>query len=400
MKIGDFSRMCDTPIDTIRYYMQEGLLTVIKNGGHYEFNNHTEEQLKFIKELKSFGFTLKEIRDAMLFMSYSPLIYSDTLKYKWDLYQRKQKQVSEEIQNLEAIKLSLNEKLNSLDTGMKGNRKIGFPIKALELLQCRKCKTSLEISSSQMIQGEVLKGTLTCECGFELLIEEGIVIDKSSITTYDTFGKREILNYLEETPLNYLVETQKSMSWLMKKMEDSNGKTILDLGSGLGMFIRNAIDRIDESALIILNDICREHMAFLKNTFEKSEHKHKIVFLACDLKQLPLKEKSVDVLSAIGTPTLMIEKDLSMMSHIHQVLKDKSDLLVLESVYTHVDYRNTYFHNLNDRLKKERIEEDYKNYGYQCHSNHMGSLLTNTGKFEPLIQEKDKAYMYSMYYKR
>ena len=61
MKIGQFARESNVSIDTLRYYMELGLLVPCKKGGHYEFDDSCKEDLHEILQLKEIGFSLKNV---------------------------------------------------------------------------------------------------------------------------------------------------------------------------------------------------------------------------------------------------------------------------------------------------------------------------------------------------
>lgn len=67
-KIGEFSKITNLPVKTLRFYNDKGLLIpeevdVYSNYRYYSDNNIQEA--KFINSLKLAGFTLDEIRDSM-----------------------------------------------------------------------------------------------------------------------------------------------------------------------------------------------------------------------------------------------------------------------------------------------------------------------------------------------
>ena len=68
MKIGQLSRASGLPIDTIRYYENQGVLPQPErqvSSGYRLYDNIDVERLQFIRRAKELGFTLTEIRDLM-----------------------------------------------------------------------------------------------------------------------------------------------------------------------------------------------------------------------------------------------------------------------------------------------------------------------------------------------
>ncbi|MDD3253089.1 MAG: MerR family transcriptional regulator [Lachnospiraceae bacterium] len=57
MKIGEFSRLHHVSIDTVRFYVNEGLLVPIKDGYHYQFDQQCSTDFLNIMLLKEVGFS-------------------------------------------------------------------------------------------------------------------------------------------------------------------------------------------------------------------------------------------------------------------------------------------------------------------------------------------------------
>ena len=63
MKISEFAKTVNVSVETIRYYHREGLLNVPSNDiGIRQYGQSHIEQVKFIKNAKLAGFSLKEIQ--------------------------------------------------------------------------------------------------------------------------------------------------------------------------------------------------------------------------------------------------------------------------------------------------------------------------------------------------
>jgi len=65
LKIGDFSKICELPVKTLRYYDQQGLLPPARIDEHTGYRYYSEDQLLTVKRILSFkkeGFTLDQIK--------------------------------------------------------------------------------------------------------------------------------------------------------------------------------------------------------------------------------------------------------------------------------------------------------------------------------------------------
>jgi MerR family copper efflux transcriptional regulator len=68
--ISQLSKITEIPIGTIRFYEKSGLIAgekdaSVKSNNYTYYSEETIEKLDFIKEAKSVGFTLAEIKDCM-----------------------------------------------------------------------------------------------------------------------------------------------------------------------------------------------------------------------------------------------------------------------------------------------------------------------------------------------
>ena len=62
MKIGEFAKKYDVPISTVRYYIDEELLTAKKNGAQYDFDEINEFEMQILLDLRESAFSLEEMR--------------------------------------------------------------------------------------------------------------------------------------------------------------------------------------------------------------------------------------------------------------------------------------------------------------------------------------------------
>lgn len=61
MKIGEFGRSFDLTPETVRYYINEGLIVPNVKNARYDFSEKDCADMELLIKLKSFRFTLKDI---------------------------------------------------------------------------------------------------------------------------------------------------------------------------------------------------------------------------------------------------------------------------------------------------------------------------------------------------
>ncbi len=402
MKIGEFSRKYELSIDTVRHYMDIGILTPIKKGGHYHFGTHTEEQGSTINKLKQLGFKLGEIRKILLYKIFTQIDYENEKEFHHGLMTNKYNEIKIEKDKLSSILDNLENEIKRLENLTVNQEVYGVPLIAIDLLQCPKCEGELILDATRIIKGEVLTGELVCRCNYTLKIKEGIIIDESSYISEDTLDHLELISYIDSTPLNYMLESKKSISWLTESYvsKENNKKVLLDVGTGFGLFARSLLDSQHNDNIVICNDIDKSNLEFVKRVLESSGEKKRVVFVACDLKSLPIKNNCIDILSSIGTSMLVQDKEKSLVDYINKHMKSSSDLYLMESFYNKIDPNNKLALRFRDELKKEKIDENYEKYNYIKESEYVSNPLENGGNYEPLAKEKDEVYFYCLHYSR
>lgn len=77
MKIGELSKLTGFTKDTIRWYEKIGLIQLDKNSryenNYRNYESSVVEKLMLIRQIKSFGFTLNEIKEFMLLQKHDHL---------------------------------------------------------------------------------------------------------------------------------------------------------------------------------------------------------------------------------------------------------------------------------------------------------------------------------------
>lgn len=67
LKIGELSKTTNVSVQTLRYYESLGLINPVKRskGGYRYYNRTVADRIVLIKELKTIGFSLKEIKHLL-----------------------------------------------------------------------------------------------------------------------------------------------------------------------------------------------------------------------------------------------------------------------------------------------------------------------------------------------
>lgn len=67
MKIGELAKQAGVKVETLRFYERQGLLPppMRTDSGYRQYSSDDLHRLRFIQQAKSFGFSLREIKDVL-----------------------------------------------------------------------------------------------------------------------------------------------------------------------------------------------------------------------------------------------------------------------------------------------------------------------------------------------
>ena len=113
LSIGEFSNICKVSTKTLRYYDEIGLLKPSEINPENGYRYYAIEQLErmlFINRLKSYSFSLDEIKEFMQ----SDEKKDDSL---YEAFTRKKKQLEDELQNYNQLLSQLEEDITAIEQG-------------------------------------------------------------------------------------------------------------------------------------------------------------------------------------------------------------------------------------------------------------------------------------------
>ncbi|WP_026476601.1 MerR family transcriptional regulator [Alkaliphilus transvaalensis] len=401
MRIGAFAKHNRVSIDTIRHYMELGLILPQKHGGQYTFEERCQIDLDNVIELKNMGFSLNEIKTIFKFKRLGKLTPYQKDDYYRALYIDKHEELKEEIAILKDQKEKLEIKINELSEKESiKDFKLGIDIKMIELLACSKCNSELVLHDGIINDNQIMDGKLECrQCGEFYYIESGILkisnadMDKELKFQQDYFTY--IREYINVTDSSYLDNINKGLEWLYKKINFSEmkGKVLLDLGSGVGFFLRYIYQDLPDDCYYIAVDHDINRHKFLKNMLERTGCKKKIVFIEVDFLEIPLKRCSVDILiDHSGTSNYSFHHSDFLLSRINHYVKEHAKLLGSYILFKNFSTNSIIEADFRKNFMIETVKEKIFELGYEALGEHISEYVEKGGKYEGYFVKGEKVY--------
>ncbi|MGD8189637.1 MerR family transcriptional regulator [Brevibacillus ginsengisoli] len=297
MKIGAFAKLFHVTTDTVRFYIEQGLLIPDKKQTQYQMNQLCHDDMVFITELKKFQFSLQEIKQILAYRRVTNFSDHEDIDYYNNLLIDKKNKLNKEKEHIsKAIQLIEKAVQTSLPLTKEENF-TGIPLSFVHLLYCPKCHIPLEIKDVMIKEVYIQTGGLICDCGYEASIEEGIIITANLYETspYPSyFYDKETIKEINPSMINIF---EKGNLWFKKILQtiDLKNKLIVETNVDAVVSLPKYIDVLDTSAYYVFSGYS---LAMLKKIKKRIEHKNKnlnvLYILNSDL-NLPLKPQSIDV---------------------------------------------------------------------------------------------------------
>ncbi|EJR54845.1 hypothetical protein IIM_01785 [Bacillus cereus VD107] len=405
MKIGKFGKINNLSIDTIRHYMDLGLIIPEKKGGHYFFDEYCQKDVELILEYKCLGFSLNEIKELFLYKNLAKSMNYEKDTFYQSLFKLKYEKMEQEIKILEERRDKLKEVLNDLSlTNETPNSIIGVDLNILHLLKCSKCGESLILQDGIINSNQITEGNLTCNCGKEYVITSGILAAGNVLKPSDRgLFEDSISNYIHETDIAYLENMHREGEWAKKKLMqlDLNNKILLDIGSGLGFFLRNIYEELPKDCLYIAVDRDLNKLLFLKDVLERRNPKRNILFICADFLNIPIQNQSVDiVIDQSGTSNYSFEHENFLLHELNSLLKPDCYLLSLFILFKNFSINSQITTGFRENFTFLKVTKELQNLQFHSIDERTSNYLERGGKYENFFVQGEKIYTYSFFGKR
>lgn len=405
MRIGKFGEANGLSIDTIRHYMDLGLIVPEKKGGHYFFDERCQNDLEQILELKGMAFSLNEIKVISRYKNFGKLTHYEEDAYYQSLFMDKYKKTEHEIKSLVEMKDKLKLKLDELSVkSARSSSPIGIDLRVLDILKCLKCGEKLTLQDGKISRNQIMEGKLTCDCGEEYDIDSGILIaGKPYESTTGLLLEHNIFEYIHVTDPVYLENIHRGLHWSKRKLHqfDLHNKILLELGSGAGFFLRNIYQELPDVCLYIAVDRNLQRHRFLKSLLERTGSKSKILFICADFLDIPIQDHSVDmVLDFSGTSNYGFEHEEFLLHEVDSLVKPDGFLLGSYIAFRNFGHKSKVEAKFRDNFIVSKIKQNITDLRYIPLEEATSEYIDKGGRFEDFFVQGEEIYSYSFFGKR
>ncbi|MFY9429485.1 MAG: MerR family transcriptional regulator [bacterium] len=397
MRIGKFASKFKVTRDTVRHYLDLGLLNPQKKGGQYFFGEEDLADMEMILGFKGLGFSLAEI---LKLMSCKRLTGVNSEEYRTlylSLLQEKKNSIDKEVQRYLEMRAKIKGIIDlSSNRAKKGGKTLGFPIAALSILACPLCQGRLNISDGKIKANMILKACIHCACGYSALIEDGIYMDPKSVrkrTLPDGRKwptRKEFLALVSPQYINMRYKAVDTMIEMMQEEMDNPGY-ILALDPCVCLFLMHYIKYLPADATYILNEVDPEKVGAAKKEIESNYDHDNFAFFCCDIDRLPIARKTLDiVIDYFMTKRHAREKDSFVIAEVLPLLREQG---LVVGAYPHFKGSSKKAFSLPANLRKYYdLEELQAMYGElaveEKEGIDLGAVLVDN-PYEPELLDKE-----------
>lgn len=403
MKIGEFASTNNISMDTVRHYVELGLILPERTGAQFTYDERCFNDLSEIMDLKGMGFTLNEIKSIFTFKRLGRLTtYQENPVYQ-DIFKNRQSQLAARLEELQKCKERLEGRLKEFDTTNTVGCRHGFDFRKLGLFCCSRCAGEFTLQDARIMDNLISDARLGCKCGKGHIIEDGILFNGTKTSEASESDSDKIADYIETTDPAYLQNVYKGMDWIRRKLdlESVRCKVILELGSGYGFFLRLIYEDLPEDTVYIAVDHNIDSLRFLKSILEKTGCRKNIFFVCSDFLELPLRAGAADlVLDLSGTSNYSFEHEEFLPEEMKRYFKADAGLLGSYILFGNFTSDSLIKENLRKNFRPGHIKQKLESTGFEILDETVGNYLEKGGKFESYFKKGEKVNAYSLSAKR
>ncbi|MED1470548.1 MerR family transcriptional regulator [Bacillus salipaludis] len=379
MKISSFAKKFKVSIDTIRYYMNLGLLIPVKTGTYYEFDQTCEEDMNLITELKSFEFTLNEIREIIDLKRITLLRDHEDLDFYVKLLEQKKAGISYEISKLQSTVQKIDQKMEILRHKETNESSTGFSLLFFPFLRCPVCSGSFQFQNALIQNESIIDGSIHCTCGYHAEIHKSILyapnLDNSIQNSAYLYEHKTVGEM--STDLVKMIEKCSLFTYQNLKNVKLTNKMILEPCIDTFVFLPKYLHLLQENAYYIFCGSKQEMIEKLKAKIDSINPALKVLYIVNSSLHLPLANHSVDYLiDSISFNDYALFNPVFPLAKLTNLCKEDATIIGCTAYYRQGAksirkmeklYPNAYLKN----FEKDFIKANISNFQFQLEENFL-----------------------------
>lgn len=298
VKIGTFARKFGLNASTIRFYINNGLLAPEKAGGQYEFGKECIADMENILKYKKYQFSLDEIQ-LLFFMEKASRFQDEIiLEVCADILKNKKNQLMRERDNLTAFIEELQNEIDHLPVPASIKiREAGVPFTFIPYLYCPYCQQPLKLDSASLAGGSIQSGVLSCECGYEATISDGIVLcaDHEEETPFKAFDNVDsVMSMKTQFSHAYRMLIAKTYIWIYSQIAGylDEAKYIM-AGPFTLNFVLEYLEKLGSDRTCIIFDPSLARISKIRKYL--SAWDYNVIFVVGKPEELPVRYGTIDI---------------------------------------------------------------------------------------------------------
>ena len=404
MKISKFGQENNLTVDTIRHYMDLGLLVPEKKGGHYNFDDNCQMDLELIIEFKSMGFSLIEIKTIFTFKNLGMLAGYEENAYYQSLFDHKYEKIEVEIARLTSVSEKIKKKIDEYNqTPEHTSAPMGININNIHLLACPKCGGPLSLENGSINKNQIIDGELACNCQ-TYKVEAGILFSGTFNKSFPISNTDEYISeYILNTDSFYLETLQKGLQTLKRKITGLHleSTVILEPGTGIGFFLRTIYHDLPDNSVYIAVDYNIEKLKFLKRILERTGLKKEILFICSDFSAIPIKKNSIDILiDNAGTSNYSFKHADFLLEILDGLIKKEAYLLGTYLAFKKFSVNSKVLPPYRDNFIPSKIRSSIEKLNFKLLEEYTSDVISKGGRYEDYFVQGEEVYNYLFFGKR
>lgn len=295
MKIGQVVKRYNVPVNSLYFYINNGLLVPPRRNSQYIFDDRTLEDLEWILELKQMDFPLKTIHRLLSLRRISNFCSEEDQNERKEIFLAHDKELSKKETALSIAREKVRYAICRFGDYTKPGAQSGVPVDMLGLLCCPHCGGELMMDGVTMNQRYVFHANLSCGCGYSATISDGIFLTNNVNTSL--YDKPDTTRELyRDLPSRTLSLFERSYHWLEEYLQKytTPGKVWLEAYPTAWFFFHNHIELLSEKDFLIVIDKFPETLLAYKAVIEQQNPQCKILYIADASISPPIQKESID----------------------------------------------------------------------------------------------------------